>query len=1806
MADLKTTNIYGDAYINNKVGIATNAPATRLQIGQLSPTAATEGIQFGDDTSTRIYRSGTGAITVAGSLTYPSATVSGYITFPNDTNAAGLINTAGTAWLKLDDAYGNMYIVNNQAGAGIYFDSNAYYWRNSNGATTLLSLSGNGDLGAARYLSGTYVNTSDDVSTGNISHIVAKFGDNYHRSATAAKVAAFISGQTMNIGGNAATVTTNANLSGDVTSVGNTTTIANTVVTNAKLKEMGASTIKGNNGASANTPSDLTPAQVATMLSGQTMNIAGSSTSCTGNAATATALTSMNISQFTNNSGYLTSAVTSLAGTTNRITVSGATGAVTLNLPQDIHTGASPTFAGLSLTSVSTTGATITNLTGAYQNTTVYDSPRTQSATPSRGIRAPASSIQFTDSYAIAPFYTYRSTGDWPVPYGIGWGTGGESSGIFQRYASNGSSFGDMIFYTGNDGSGAFSFRRHTWEGTTYFAAGSGELNTELFRVDWSGKATAISFGLTGGFVLDANGAYGRFNNWVQLNGFFGLYSDNNSAHIYPNNASYGSWRMDGTRNGWGGIEFGNNGVSLMMGSDTVGFHQNTNGWLFRVHNGSGFIYKGSWGGGTAATILDSSNQAYAWAMNQYVRTTDSPTFVDVSTTGNLQIRNTSPTITLRDTNNRTGFIHVNSDIFYILTGAADSGNGSWGIVANSRWPLEINLSNNNATFGGVVDAISFTGAGTGLTGTAASLTAGAVTNGFYTTGGQTIAGITYFSNGESINAYGIRGRFTNEYLHLYNKVGVGHPGGWGQGESSTPDKGLSTYGGLNIAYGDNGLSTFNGVIRANSNIRQGADLARPLSSWSVSGTSTGMVIFSFPGNTGNYGMVHCVFDIYEYNTNTVSTVIVGGHNWNGAWYNFGANVIGRCGKSVRLGVKDSKFCVVFGGAASSWEYGTIILRKIHNGGFYTGIMDMGGSFTTQQTTTESFSNISGDLRLLRTSADFIADGGVTGTSFSGAGTGLTGTASSLSIGGNAATATTLQTARNINGTSFNGSAAITTATWGTARTLTIGSTGKSVDGSAAITWSLAEIGAAATNGASNQNFSANSIYPYEWIRFMVDAGIYWQSGTYAGWHIHPQAAWGMSFRSAAATDCGLQLRRSDATSLGAVYSDGTSIGFLNAAFGWGASWTLAGAMNRGSVPGSLVTGNISGNAATATTTDNINGRPFVNTNSNSGTNADTINSNGISYYTSGVTNFSGNATDGALFSQAYSNDWQHQIAGDYRSGQIALRGKNGGTWQSWRRVLDQTNASYAWNMNQNVRTTDTVSFAAVSATTFTGALSGNATSATSATSATTATNSGCITSDTGNVGENRLQYWQTSGNTTLNPDGEWYNAIRMGHGNPVTYYSNTLAVRMTGGNLGDIYTRTTTNGATGSWNRFWHNNNDGAGSGLDADLLDGNGSATANTANTIVLRDGSGNFSAGTITAALSGNATTATTLQTARTIGGVSFNGSANINLPGVNTAGNQNTSGNAATATSASFATTAATATNVSIANGSIVLAKIENITAYTILGNSNASAAATPAALSVATVATMLSGQTMNIAGSSTSISGFNNPATAATANTIAYRDANGDLSTRYFFGSYQNSSDDINTGNISHIMAKFGDNYHRSATAAKVAAFITGQTMNIAGSSTSCTGNSATATNATTAGGLAVQSGTNYDANKIVRTDGNGYILAGWINTISGDNGTTAIDRVYASQDGYIRYYTPANFRTVLDVPTRNGSGVTNFGINTAPSNRLHINGDGTNPAIRVDNGAVVLAASAASNSKTFYGWLPISIAGTTKWIQMYN
>ena len=63
-------------------------------------------------------------------------------------------------------------------------------------------------------------------------------------------------------------------------------------------------------------------------------------------------------------------------------------------------------------------------------------------------------------------------------------------------------------------------------------------------------------------------------------------------------------------------------------------------------------------------------------------------------------------------------------------------------------------------------------------------------------------------------------------------------------------------------------------------------------------------------------------------------------------------------------------------------------------------------------------------------------------------------------LNGNASTATKLAATKNINGTAFDGSANITTTQWGAERTLTVGNTGKKINGSTNYSWSLAEIGA--------------------------------------------------------------------------------------------------------------------------------------------------------------------------------------------------------------------------------------------------------------------------------------------------------------------------------------------------------------------------------------------------------------------------------------------------------------------------------------------------------------------------------------------------------------------------------------------------------------------------------------------------------------------------------------------------------------------------------------------------------------------------
>jgi hypothetical protein len=191
----------------------------------------------------------------------------------------------------------------------------------------------------------------------------------------------------------------------------------------------------------------------------------------------------------------------------------------------------------------------------------------------------------------------------------------------------------------------------------------------------------------------------------------------------------------------------------------------------------------------------------------------------------------------------------------------------------------------------------------------------------------------------------------------------------------------IGTGGTLYLNYGGNttnitGNVNITGGLTLTQGIGQNNLVGRPYAVWGVGGTTTGAIVIKFPGNTSNYGMVHAVIDIYEYGGNTVSTIIVGGHNWNGAWYNYGANLVGQTDKQVRVAVVDGSYAIVIGDNSSSWSYGQVVLRKIQNGSYYVNAMNVSEGYTVTQTASLTSSWISGDLRQLTVSGQINASGG--------------------------------------------------------------------------------------------------------------------------------------------------------------------------------------------------------------------------------------------------------------------------------------------------------------------------------------------------------------------------------------------------------------------------------------------------------------------------------------------------------------------------------------------------------------------------------------------------------------------------------------------------------------------------------------------------------------------------------------------------------------------------------------------------------------------------------------------------------------
>lgn len=309
-------------------------------------------------------------------------------------------------------------------------------------------------------------------------------------------------------------------------------------------------------------------------------------------------------------------------------------------------------------------------------------------------------------------------------------------------------------------------------------------------------------------------------------------------------------------------------------------------------------------------------------------------------------------------------------------------------------------------------------------------------------------------------------------------------------------------------------------------------------------------------------------------------------------------------------------------------------------------------------------------------------------------------------------------------------------------------------------------------------------------------------------------------------------------------------------------------------------------------------------------------------------------------------------------------------------------------------------------------------------------------------------------------------------------------------------------------------------------------------------------------------GNAATATALQTARTIGGVSFNGTANINLPGVNTAGNQNTTGSAATLASG--------LTNWS---GTGVLGNVVGLMAWKNYANNHvifdASNSTSPSGGAVnstnAAVAWSASYPTLmgwngsstygvrvdsarvsdNTTGNAATVGSRTPSASSGVANRVVVADGNG-----YIFNNYFNSTDNSVASGVTAVMVKAGDNYYRSGTAAAVATFISGQSMNISGTATYLSGsgqiNTIVGKNGTTAdinnandtGSMSVRGDASFPASisfhrtgayaiNVGLSTGNNFVIGGWSASanafvMSGGGALTMLNNITAYSDERVK------------------------------------------------------------------------------------
>jgi hypothetical protein len=284
--------------------------------------------------------------------------------------------------------------------------------------------------------------------------------------------------------------------------------------------------------------------------------------------------------------------------------------------------------------------------------------------------------------------------------YGLGWSYNPDYGGAGNNPQSKAGLEHQLLLM--NAGVTLTALGRGIWTVGNVTAAGatfSGTVTAPTFSGNATTATTASNSTSLGGFASgtyigkfgNGNGYY-QVDNWVQMNGNFGIFwPAQYGLHLYPNNqGSYGSLGVLGDKNGWAGAHFGGaTGMTLMMNETEFGFHRQATGWYARFTNGR--FYGTS---DNTVSISSATGSGYNWTGIQYfVSNRNTPT--------------DSPPLQAYSNNGSGAIMSFHRGGYYAVNFGLDSDNvmriGGWSAGVN-RWQLDMS---GNQTVAGNVTASS-------------------------------------------------------------------------------------------------------------------------------------------------------------------------------------------------------------------------------------------------------------------------------------------------------------------------------------------------------------------------------------------------------------------------------------------------------------------------------------------------------------------------------------------------------------------------------------------------------------------------------------------------------------------------------------------------------------------------------------------------------------------------------------------------------------------------------------------------------------------------------------------------------------------------------------------------------------------------------------------------------------------------------------------------------------------------------------------------------------------------------------------